>query len=271
MMLTILRPLSTSELLDRTFHLYKNAFLIFFTIVAIPQLALLGVKLLYVESVHGMARGMIGLLAIPVSLLTVVCLGISQAATVHAVSNLQLGRAARIGAAFAAIRHSFFRYLWIAFALTYIIAFGFLLLVIPGVYWTLKYAAAMPSAVVEGTGLSESMSRSSELTQHDLQRVLALYALFTLLTWTAGSLVQLGLGLGFPFLRVHGPVVFHATQYVLLTVAAFVTQSLVGPLLTIALTLLYYDERVRKEGFDLQWMMSNLEGAAPAAAGVAAP
>ena len=270
-MLTILRPLSTSELLDRTFHLYKNAFLIFFTIVAIPQLALLGVKLLYVESVHGMARGMIGLLAIPVSLLTVVCLGISQAATVHAVSNLQLGRAARIGAAFAAIRHSFFRYLWIAFALTYIIAFGFLLLVIPGVYWTLKYAVAMPSAVVEGTGLSESMSRSSELTQHDLQRVLALYALFTLLTWTAGSLVQFGLGLGFPFLRVHGPVVFHATQYVLLTVAAFVTQSLVGPLLTIALTLLYYDERVRKEGFDLQWMMSNLEGAAPAAAGVAAP
>ena len=270
-MLTILRPLSTSELLDRTFHLYKNAFLIFFTIVAIPQLALLGVKLLYVESVHGMARGMIGLLAIPVSLLTVVCLGIFQAATVHAVSNLQLGRAARIGAAFAAIRHSFFRYLWIAFALTYIIAFGFLLLVIPGVYWTLKYAVAMPSAVVEGTGLSESMSRSSELTQHDLQRVLALYALFTLLTWTAGSLVQFGLGLGFPFLRVHGPVVFHATQYVLLTVAAFVTQNLVGPLLTIALTLLYYDERVRKEGFDLQLMMSNLEGAAPAAAVVAAP
>jgi hypothetical protein len=43
------------------------------------------------------------------------------------------------------------------------------------------------------------------------------------------------------------------------------------PQLTIALTLLYYDERVRKEGFDLQWMMSNLEGAAPAGAGVAAP
>jgi len=270
-MLTILRPLSTSELLDRTFHLYKNDFLIFFTIVAIPQLALLGVKLLYAESVHGMTRGRIGLLAIPVSLLTVVCLGISQAATVHAVSNLQLGRPARVGEAFAAIRPSIFRYLWIAFALTYIIAFGFLLLLIPGVYWTLKYAVAMPSAVVEGTGLSESMSRSSELTEQDLQRVLALYALFTLLTWTVGGLLQFGLGLRFPFLRVHGPVIFHATRYVLLTVAAFVTQSLVGPLLTIALTLLYYDERVRKEGFDLQLMMSNLEGAAPAAAAVAAP
>lgn len=47
-------------------------------------------------------------------------------------------------------------------------------------------------------------------------------------------------------------------------------QSLVGPLLTIALTLLYYDQRVRKEGFDLQLMMSNLEGAAPAAAAVSA-
>jgi hypothetical protein len=34
---------------------------------------------------------------------------------------------------------------------------------------------------------------------------------------------------------------------------------LVTPLLTIALTLLYYDERVRKEGFDLELMMSNLK------------
>jgi len=46
----------------------------------------------------------------------------------------------------------------------------------------------------------------------------------------------------------------------------FASTSLVGPLLTIALTLIYYDERVRKEGFDLQLMMSTLEGGAPNAA-----
>ena len=71
-------------------------------------------------------------------------------------------------------------------------------------------------------------------------------------------------------MHVHGPVLFHATRYVLLVISGFITQSLVGPLLTIALTLLYYDERVRKEGFDLQLMMSNFENAAPAAATVPA-
>ncbi|HZR66640.1 MAG TPA: hypothetical protein VFA85_15970 [Terriglobales bacterium] len=39
--------------------------------------------------------------------------------------------------------------------------------------------------------------------------------------------------------------------------------SLVGPLLTVAFTLIYYDERVRREGFDLQLMMSTLENPAP--------
>jgi hypothetical protein len=37
----------------------------------------------------------------------------------------------------------------------------------------------------------------------------------------------------------------------------------VGPLMTIGFSLLYYDERVRKEAFDLQLMMSTLDGAQP--------
>jgi len=51
----------------------------------------------------------------------------------------------------------------------------------------------------------------------------------------------------------------------------FLSASLVGPLLTIALTLIYYDQRVRKEGFDLQLMMASLQPSsqAPAAAATA--
>jgi len=44
-MVTVLRPLSTSELLDRTFHLYRNNFLVFVGIAAIPQLAVLALQL----------------------------------------------------------------------------------------------------------------------------------------------------------------------------------------------------------------------------------
>jgi hypothetical protein len=42
-------------------------------------------------------------------------------------------------------------------------------------------------------------------------------------------------------------------------VATFLEQCLVGPLATIAFALVYYDERVRKEAFDLQLMMSTID------------
>jgi hypothetical protein len=43
--------------------------------------------------------------------------------------------------------------------------------------------------------------------------------------------------------------------------AAFISQCLVGPLATIAFSLVYYDERVRKEAFDLQLMMTTIDAA----------
>jgi len=41
--------------------------------------------------------------------------------------------------------------------------------------------------------------------------------------------------------------------------ASFISECLVGPLATIAFSLIYYDERVRKEAFDLQLMMMTLD------------
>lgn len=43
-------------------------------------------------------------------------------------------------------------------------------------------------------------------------------------------------------------------------VAGFIAGVLTGPLATIAMSLVYYDERVRKEAFDLQLMMAALDG-----------
>jgi hypothetical protein len=42
-------------------------------------------------------------------------------------------------------------------------------------------------------------------------------------------------------------------------VATFISECLVGPLATIAFSLVYFDERVRKEAFDLQLMMTTLD------------
>jgi hypothetical protein len=50
---------------------------------------------------------------------------------------------------------------------------------------------------------------------------------------------------------------------VILQFGQFVTQAVLGPIMTIGLTLVYYDERVRKEAFDLEHMMRQLDGMGP--------
>jgi len=38
-------------------------------------------------------------------------------------------------------------------------------------------------------------------------------------------------------------------------VISFFTTSFLGPIYATGITLFYYDQRVRKEGFDIEWMM----------------
>jgi len=55
-------------------------------------------------------------------------------------------------------------------------------------------------------------------------------------------------------------------------VGSFIAEVLAIPFVTIAMSLFYYDMRVRKEGFDLQMMMMNpVAGGAPAANGLPSP
>ena len=276
-MITALRPLSTSELLDRTFHLYKKHFVVFFAIVAIPQLAVLFAEIFYSHATAGGDVGTKVLLSVPQSLLSFILMGISQAATVHAVSNAHLEHPVRVSGAFRAIASRIFRYAWIAFAISFLVGIGLILLVVPGIYWALAYSLVMPVSVVEGLGLKKSMSRSSDLTYHERDRVFVICALFAILNWVVGTIAQFALGLPLPYSSMHGPALVHATRDVLVAISSFVTESLVGPLLTIAMTLFYYDQRVRREGFDLELMMAALQpGSAlsdtqPTAAAAAAP
>ena len=52
---------------------------------------------------------------------------------------------------------------------------------------------------------------------------------------------------------------------VLQQMVAFVTNTFIGPMYATGLTLFYYDQRVRKEGYDIEWMMEAAGLTAPAA------
>jgi hypothetical protein len=48
-----------------------------------------------------------------------------------------------------------------------------------------------------------------------------------------------------------------------MTISGGIGGAVSGPLMVIALTLLYFDARVRKEGLDLQLLMANLQQGTP--------
>jgi hypothetical protein len=269
-MATLLRPMSTSELLDRTFFLYRKHFVLFVGIVAVPYLVLLAFQLgrLAIQPKPSVASALAW--SVMTGVVYLIALAAAQAATLVAVSEVHLERPASIGSALAAIKGRLLKISLIMVAVWLGIGVGFVLLIVPGIILALAWSLAIPVAVLESQGLRGATSRSSTLTKGDRGRIFVITFLFVVLMYIVTLLVQ------FPILAALGlshrpnPRSIPAWFGVLSAIGSFVSSSLVGPLFTIALALIYYDERVRKEGFDLQIMISSLESSSqsPASAPV---
>jgi hypothetical protein len=265
-MVTVLRPLSTSELLDRTFHLYRNNFLMFVGIAAIPQLAVLALQIggaALARQGHYLVFGVISFVAV---LASYVAIQISQAATVMAVSNLHLDNPVNVGSAYSLAKGSMMRVIGITFAVAIATGVALVFFIIPGIYVALMWSLAVPVTVLEGGGLGVSTTRSKELTKGNRGRIFVIYLLVGLLALVISLVIQLPLSLVTVTLGRGNPTGLVAMGHAMQAVGNFISTSLVGSLATIALTLVYYDLRVRKEGFDLQLMMSKLQPNSQAAA-----
>jgi Membrane domain of glycerophosphoryl diester phosphodiesterase len=124
------------------------------------------------------------------------------------------------------------------------------------VWITLRYAIAIPPAVLEDATASESIARSIELTSGSLGRVLVL-VVFTVIIGYAGLMLFQG-----PFMlaaMMAGP---QTRTGFWLNMSGVITGSiaaaLTSPLAVVAMAVLYYDLRIRKEGLDLDLMIAGL-------------
>jgi len=289
-MITGLRPLSTSELLDRTFHLYRNHFWVFTGISAIPQLFILPLTLGGAAMTMRQNQTWSIIMTVAGYLLFYLAIFISQAPTVVAVSNAQLQKPIGIGSSYSGAGRSFLRVVWIVFLLGLIsgaifggggslislaiaaiaavsptavsVTAGLLLTVVPGYFalrWMLGWSLAIPVTVIEGGWFLSSFRRSLKLSKGDRWRIFVIYFLMGLLSFVLAFIIEFLLMLGIAFLRIRNPHTFQALMQAIWAVCIFVSTSLVGGLAMIALSLVYYDQRVRKEAFDLQLMMATLE------------
>ncbi len=262
-MTTALRPLSTGELLDRTFSLYRSHFGLFVGIFALPCLVVLAYQCvgLVFQSPTPRLSNMLMSAAwnLGALFLTLAVSAASQAATVVAVSDLHLDRPASIMDSFSRVQGNILGVVGLSLLVSFVSFVACFALIVPGVLLFIMWSLAVPVKLLENKGIFDSMSRSMELTQGSRARIFVIALLILALTFGVSSLLQwpVLIAAGFSFRR--GVQQISTVWQVALLVSGFISRSLVGALATIALSLVYYDQRVRKEAFDLQLMMTTID------------
>ena len=270
----LLRPLTLGELLDRAFQLYRSRFGIFVGIAAIaylPAFVLQSFTLWMPRGVSPLAGVSAGIGFLLLFLLRYLALIAAAAATIMVVSATYLEQPITVRQAYRRVSGMLLRLFFIMIVMGISIGIGMLLLIVPGIILALMWGLAIPVAVLEDTGLNDSFSRSRYLTEGHRLRVLAIYLLYFVLLYAL--FLALGGSLG-AFLAIKGghatPMAMPSLFVVATIVVSFLVECLVTPVLTISLALMYYDERVRKEAFDIQLMMSALSESPAGAPGSAA-
>lgn len=138
------------------------------------------------------------------------------------------------------------------------VAFGAALVVI--VWLALGYSVGMAVCVVEQKTAWESLMRAWKLSHGTRGRIFVMFLLVVALTMVVSMIAYI------PFLIIVGVITAagHSAQTasvamvvaeLLNVIVNFTLQTLLTPVAWIALVLFYYDQRVRKEGFDIEWMM----------------
>jgi len=258
-----LRPLTLGELLDRTFQLYRNNFALFAGITALGYLPLFLGRLGLVVVPGAVQRPGVAFSAtMLVGLLTVLVLyfigmAAAQAGTVVAVSYVHLGRPITVRQSYAYVRSMVGRVILVMIGVGIGVTIGLILLIVPGIIFFLMWALAIPVTVLEGASLGEAVSRSRMLTAGHRGRVFLVYLVFTMLAFALGAALETPLAF-LIVLKRDSPAILSLVQ-VAGVVTSYLSQVLVSPLITIALSLMYFDERVRKEALDIDLMVRNLE------------
>ncbi|HEV2134405.1 MAG TPA: hypothetical protein VGR47_09080 [Terracidiphilus sp.] len=150
-------------------------------------------------------------------------------------------------------------------AMVFGIVFGaFGLLMIPAVVYAvlmgLRYALALPACVLEDLKTGKALRRGIDLSKGARGRIFVLGLLVGVIKLGVVSISQ-----AFFFVSIfkhHGQV--SAGVGAISQVIGFFTNTFLGPIYATGITLLYYDQRVRHEGYDIEWMMQSAGLSGPA-------
>lgn len=263
---SLLRPMPIGDLLDTAFRLYRAHFTRFLTLTAVVLIPITMVRLLLLSSPN--ANQLLDN-AQTTFLLPLISAALTSAgARIYANETFSLRQAYRAGArrylsAFGAV---FLQGLLII--LPIVILGGCLLfavstngasspliwvvfsLAIPLVVFVLtKYAVTLPAIMVEGIGAGAGMSRSWLLTKKRFWHVASVIVATTLLTLVLSELPALSVSYIAGTASAGSPALWPSALQIVL---AQLGQMITLPLQYLVPVMLYYDLRIRNEGYDIE-------------------
>ena len=254
-----LRPRSAAELIDTAFRMYRQYFAGFITLSALVYLPAFAIGVWVgrltpmIEDLQpGPTLAMFG------ALFLMVCwYPIMEASLCIATSDRYLGGEIDPG---RALRQALSRAgtlipskLWQYFVLFW----GFFFLIIPGIYFFGRYFALPQTNLFEGLGIGAGIRRSRELSKGEKWKAIKSLGMIWLLV------LAISMGIGLTLAPDPGD-----SPSILAQLFSSVVSIIAYPLVPITGTLLYYDVRIRREGFDIEMMSADLEGGARVAGAV---
>jgi hypothetical protein len=296
-----LRPMNLGGILDRGVQIFRAQYLLFFGLGIIPGIAQVAwaVASVHPKKVDVPTAGHAALVAASYGsalVLWVVHLvlgAITSAAVCLAASRINLGEEVTVRSAFGAFKSKGGRLVGLSFlqglyagwpfiiviviavfiagaagssaSSLYLLAPIYVLGAIPCVALYARYALAFPASAIENLPAQSAIQRSISLSEGGKWRICLgfLVPLLPTLMLTLGSAGVIG------HFRLHSSLLA-ASPFVVAGIngAVYLIAALVfHPYSAIVLTLLYYDQRIRREGYDVERMMdaAGLNTASPMA------
>jgi hypothetical protein len=174
------RALSLGQTLKETFAIYGQHFVLFLSIIAIPNLALLALQLGLEKLPVGRpdASGWLAiLLGFGASFASLFASSIATAATTVAVFDIYMDRPPDLWECFARLSGKAFRVVYAAFLVELMVGVGTLMCIVPGIYWGGLYGITIPDVVLENLTARQAMSRSESLTRGSVGRIIVVFFL----------------------------------------------------------------------------------------------
>jgi hypothetical protein len=274
-----LQPMSIGDILDRTVRLYRQGFLHNIAIVAIPYILLIPAGVLFGSTLvmSGdprmlMRPGILGLFAI-LGVAYVWLTFVSMGALAWSVSERYLGETPTVAGSYGAVLRRTLSIIW-AYLLAFLVwgGIGILAVLIIGAMMFMSPIAGVVGALIIGLIALVAFVRFLLITQviviDDIRGVAALQRSWSLMKgnfWRAVLIfvftivvsIVMSFVLNFPGGIVAG-LIGGTVGTIISQVFSQLSQILLTPVLAIAITLLYYDSRIRNEAFDLEVMARNL-------------